>query len=184
VLSRVRGWGLRVCLTILVAIVGGGLIVVSVHEGLQPSKYGGVPIPGSGVLQLPKGKAIISFSGFTGGGTANGSEIAVPEDLGIEIYPVDPKVPAAPIAETSGGAEPNGHYMTSALWTVHVQRSAAYHVVAKGSANTGYPDSELVFGVAVDYSHIGLIGGITLVLLLLLGLGPWVFRRFRPAADA
>jgi hypothetical protein len=67
---------------ILVAVVGGGLIVFTVHEGLQPNKYGGVPIPGRGVLRLPKGKAIISFSGFTGGGTANGSGIAVPDDLG------------------------------------------------------------------------------------------------------
>jgi hypothetical protein len=169
---------------ILVAVVGGVLIVVTVNEGLQPSKYGGVPIPGNEVLQLPKGKAIISFSGFTGGGTANGSGIAVPNDLAVEIYPVNPKVPAAPIAETSGGAEPNGDYMTSAIWSVQIRRSASYHVVAKGSANTGYPDSELVFGVAVDYGHIGLIGGVTLGLLLLLGLGPWVFRRLRRVADA
>jgi hypothetical protein len=164
---------------ILIAVLGGALIVVTVHEGLQPSKYGGISIPGNGVLKLPKGKAIISFSGFTGGGTANGSGIAVPEDLGVEIYPVDPKVPAAPIAETSGGAEPDGHYMTSALWTVQVRKSAAYHVVAKGSANTGYPDSQLVFGVAVDEGHVALIAAITLGLLLLLGLGPWIFRRVR-----
>jgi hypothetical protein len=95
----------------------------------------------------------------------------------VEIYPVNPKVPAAPIAEASGGAEPNGDYMTAAVWTVEVQQSAAYHVVAKGSANTGYPNSELVFGVALDDGRVGLIAAVTLGLLLLIGLGPWVFRR-------
>jgi hypothetical protein len=183
-LSRLRGWGPQIWVMILVAVVGGGLIVFTVHEGLQPSKYGGVSIPGKGVLRLPKGKAIISFSGFTGGGTANGSGIAVPDDLGVEIYPVNPKVPSAPIAETSGGAEPDGDYMTAAVWTVEVPRSAAYHVVAKGSANTGYPNSELVFGVAVDEGHVALIAAITLALLLLIGLGPWVFRRVRHVAAA
>jgi hypothetical protein len=182
VLKRIRGWGPRIWVMIAVAAVGAGLIVATVHEGLQPSKYGGVRIPGNGVLHLPRGKATISFSGFTGGGTANGSAIAVPEDLTVEIYPVDPKVPAAPIAETSGSAQANGDSMTAPLWTVEVRQSAAYHVVAKGSANTGYPESELVFGVAVDYVHLWLIGGITLGLLLLLGLGPWAFRRLRPAA--
>jgi hypothetical protein len=162
---------------IVVAIVGGGLIVFTVHEGLQPSKYGGVPIPGRGVLQLPKGKAVVSFSGFTGGGTANGSSVAVPDDLRVTIYPVDPKVPAAPIEETSGSAEPDGEHMTAPLWTVQVPQSAAYHVIAKGSANTGYPDSQLVFGVTVDDSHVALIAGITLALLLLLGFGPWALRR-------
>jgi hypothetical protein len=184
VLNRIRGWGPRIWVMILVAVVGGGLVVFTVHEGLQPSKYGGVSIPGNGVLRLPKGKAIISFSGFTGGGTANGSGIAVPNDLGVEIYPVNPKVPAAPIAETSGGAEPDGDYMTSALWTVQVAQSAAYHVVAKGSANTGYPDSQLVFGIAVDDGHVALLAGATLALLLLIGLGPWVLRRVRHPADA
>jgi hypothetical protein len=164
---------------ILIAVVGAVLIVVTVHEGLQPSKYGGVPIPGNGVLHLPKGKAVVSFSGFTGGGTANGSAIAVPEDLGIEIYPVNPKVPAAPIAETSGSAQSDGFHMTAPLWNLEVQQAAAYHVVAKGSADTGYPDSKLVFGIEVDDGHVALIAAITLIALLLLGLGPWVFRRLR-----
>jgi hypothetical protein len=184
VLKRIRGWGPRIWVMIAVAAVGAGLIVATVHEGLQPSKYGGVRIPGNGALHLPRGKAIVSFSGFTGGGTANGAAVAVPEDLAIEIYPVDPKVPAAPIAETNGSAESNGDSMTAPIWTVEVRQSAAYHVVAKGSANTGYPDSELVFGVAVDYGHLWLIGAITLGLLLLLGLGPWALRRLRAAAAA
>jgi hypothetical protein len=184
VVPRLRGWGLRIWLMIVVAIAGGALIVVTVHEGLAPSKYGGIRVPGNGILQLPKGKAIISFSGFTGGATANGSAIAVPEDLGVEIYPVNPKVPAAPITETSGAANPNGDYMTAPVWTVEVRKSAAYHVVVKGSPNTGYPDSELVFGVAVDEGHVALIAALTLGLLILLGLGPWVFRRLRPVAEA
>jgi hypothetical protein len=169
---------------IVVAIAGGALIVISVHEGLQPSKYGGIPIPGKGVLQLPKGKAIISFSGFTGGGTANGSGIYVPNDLKVSIYPVNPKVPAAPIQATSGSAEPDGHYMTEAVWTVEVPRSAAYHVVAKGSANTGYPDSELVFGIAVDDSHIAVIAAITVALLLAIGFGPRLIARLRGGRDS
>jgi hypothetical protein len=53
---------------ILIAIAGGAWTVITVRNSEMPGKYGGVSLPGKGVLQLPKGKVIISFSGFTGGG--------------------------------------------------------------------------------------------------------------------
>ena len=125
-LAKIRRWSIRTWLMIVVAVVGGALIVITTHNGQAPAKYGGVPIPGKRVLQLPKGKVIISFSGFTGGGTANGSGIAVPNDLGVSIYPVNPRVPPAPIHSKTGSVQPNGDYMTAPVWSVEVPESAAY----------------------------------------------------------
>ena len=168
---------------IVIAIAGGALIVTRLHNSQMPAKYGGVSIPGKETLQLPKGKVIISFSGFTGGGTANGSGIAVPNDLRVAIYPVNPKVPAAPIHEKSGSVQPNGDYMTSPLWSVEVRQSSAYHVVAKGSANTGYPNSMLVFGPEeASLGSVAPIAGITLFLLLLIGFWPRIVGRIRRQA--
>jgi len=167
---------------IVVVVVGGTLIVITTSKGQAPGKYGGVSIPGKGVLQLPKGKVIISFSVFTGGGTANGSSVAVPNDLGVTIYPVNPRVPPAPIHDKTGSVQPDGDYMTAPVWSVEVPQSAAYHVVAKGSANTGYPNSKLIFGV--EETPIGILAmmvGITLALLLLIGFGPRLIARMRRA---
>jgi hypothetical protein len=144
--------------------------------------YGEVPIPGTGKVHLPAGKATVSFHTVTVGNSSGGG-LPVP-DLQLDIDP--PAGVASPkVTEDVGGSTSVNNDIHRRVWLVDVAVAGDYVITAGGNVN-GFISPRLSFGHGGDTSSgpwVGIFGGL-FVIGLIGTILPSVLRRRTKAAPA
>ena len=136
-----------IVVSVLAAISVGGLIVTAVLgiTGEKYGNYGEVPIPGSGIVRLPAGEVIVSFS------------ISDHQDRGMRVPPLtmDITPPAGVsdplVTEDLGDMVAVGDDAHRRVWFMKVATEGDYRVIADGPV-ADFVDPHLSFGqsLAVD----------------------------------
>jgi hypothetical protein len=139
---------------ILMMVVGGiGFIVVMVLNAFvldEFDAYGEVPIPGTGQVHLPAGKAQISFHTAVTGSPSSGFPMP---PLRVSIVP--PEGVADPVLTENHGTLTTINSDTHVrIWTAEIPAAGSYQVRTDGQVN-GYINPRLAFGKesGSDYLH-------------------------------
>ena len=161
-----------IVVSVLAAISVGGLIVTAVLgiTGEKYGNYGEVPIPGSGIVRLPAGEVIVSFS------------ISDHQDRGMRVPPLtmDITPPAGVsdplVTEDLGDMVAVGDDAHRRVWFMKVATEGDYRVIADGPV-ADFVDPHLSFGqsLAVDgplWFFVALS-----VISVDLAIAMWWFRR-------
>ena len=161
-----------IVVSVLAAISVGGLIVTAVLgiTGEKYGNYGEVPIPGSGVVRLPAGEVIVSFSIAD----HQGSGMRVPP-LTMDITPPD-GVSDPLVTEDLGDMVSVGGNTHRRVWFMKVATEGDYRVIADGPVSD-FVDPHLSFGqsLAVD-APLWLFVALSVVSVDL-AIFMWWFRR-------
>ena len=144
----------------------GGATVATIYIVLalvltlgDADRYGKVPLPGEGQVELEEGTAVVNYQARAN--LPSETSIDEPDNLRVRVKPV-------------GGGEPlaleDGSHISSynlndlagtSVWKVEVPVSGRYGVVASGSG--GYPQEQIAFGAYVDIGAVLLRGFLIIV---------------------
>ncbi len=168
---------LTILVGLLVAVSVGGLITTAAIgiAGEKYGNYGEVPIPGTGIVRLPAGEAIVSFHVRD----HQGRGMRVPP-LTMDITPPD-GVSDPLVTEDLGETVVIGDDAHRRVWFMKVATEGDYRVVAEGPVN-GYVDPHLSFGQTRSVEGPLWLFVALSVVSVDLAIAMWWFRRRGRAA--
>ncbi|WP_253861545.1 SHOCT domain-containing protein [Mycobacterium asiaticum] len=149
---RVAKLSLTLAIVMLVVAVAGFIITLVLNAFFldKYNAYGEVPIPGTGVVDLPAGEATVSLHVLVIGGT-NGGGLPVPP-LRLSITAPDGG-PQPEVTESIGSTTTINNDAHVRVWNVRVPAAGSYNVQTDGQVG-GYINPRLAFGHQSSYGYL------------------------------
>lgn len=129
---------ITIVMSVVAALSMAGLIALTVRSSLDYDKFGEIPVPGSGVIDLPEGEVIVSFHVRT---SSRGTAVP-PLTLSIEPPPGgrDPQV-----TDELGDSVQMNNDVRRQVWIMQVPAAGRYPVSVDGAV-ADFEEPRLAFG--------------------------------------
>lgn len=166
-------WVLIVLGLFALASIGGLITTAMIGSSAEKyGSYGEVPIPGTGVIRLPRGEAIVSFHV----GDHGGRGLRVPR-LNFDITP-PPGAPDPSVTEDLGSTVVVNDDVHRRVWFMKVDTEGDYRIITKGEVN-GFVAPRLALGRTVSVEAPLWVFTALSIVTVDLAIAVWWFTRRR-----